>query len=171
MDDIKNKLFDDLCSGLSEIEARFFENVPQPPDEDDDKPDLQGVKPDIEGDENDQTGDVSGQIAALNDRFRQNQSAEDDEIKGEWIMGDDVNALPVPTKAAIKRRIAEYADFEVVPLHDRGSFDYESKGKTYPVIWMIKVYDDASKTIEASNSADPQASYRTMLVTISDVTG
>ena len=171
MQDPTRQLFDELSASLSAIEARFTggEEIPNLPDDhatNQRKSDLHVVEQ--VDDENDQTGDESGQIAALNDRFRQTQTTDDDEIKGEWIMGDDIDALPVPTKAAIKRRIVEYTDFDARPLHDRGAFDYESKGTVYPVIWMLKVYDDASKMTEAEHPGDPDRSYRVMLVTVSD---
>ena len=173
MDEVKDRLFEDLCSGLNEIEARFFVETPLPPDDEDGKPDLRivPIEPEIEEDENDQTEDVSGQIAALNDRFRQTQPTEDSDIPGEWIMGEDVTALPVPTKAAIMRRIADYGEFDGFSLRDQGAFDYESKDKTYPVIWMIKVFEDVSKSAEADHPEDAMQSYRVMLVTLSDQLG
>lgn len=172
MEDPTRQLFDELSASLSAIEARFtgstdMMRLPDDHSVDPDPPELRVVAA-VEDDESDQTEDVSGKIAALNDRFRQTHATQDDEIEGEWIMGDDIAALPVPTKDAIKRRIGKHSEFEECPLRDRGAFDYESKGTVYPVIWQIRVYDDASKTTEAEHPDDPQRSYRAMLVTLSD---
>lgn len=171
MDEIKNRLFEDLCSGLSEVEVRFSENLPHQADEDEHKPDLRIVPSELYEDESDQTGDESGQIAALNDRFRQTQAAQDGEIKGEWIMDDALNDLPPPTKAAIKKKIMAYDDFEGCPLHDRGAFEHVSKSKSYPIVWMIRVFEDQTLQTEAAAPEDASRSYRAMLVTLSDQAG
>lgn len=167
MSDVTDKLFDDLCVKLSEIEARFQTDVPNLPDEDDELPDLRLVPSDTDWDnENDQTGDVSGKIAALNDRFRQNPSAEDSNINGEWFLGDDVTALPPPTKAAIKRYIAEHDDFADCPTHDRGAFIYEAKSATYNVAWMIRVFADDQMQADATHPEDPSQSFRLLMVSL-----
>ncbi|MGX1498587.1 hypothetical protein ACSSV1_003638 [Labrenzia sp. MBR-25] len=173
MDDMMKRLFDDLDASLSAIEARFTGGLDTPTLPDDLADQLgNAASNDEAGAEsgNDQTGDVSGQIAALNDRFRQNQSTEDDEIKGRWILGDDIEELPGTTKAAIKKKVREFADFEEFPLHDRGAFEYRSKDKSFPVIWMIKVYEDETLSNEASHPEDPAQSYRVLLLDLSDDT-
>lgn len=162
-----DSLFDDLCASLDEIEARFSGGSAYPPDGETSEPNLRVVERD---DENDQTEDKSGKIAALNDRFRQTQPTEDDEIKGEWIMGDDITALAPPTKAAITKKIREFSDFDDCPLHDSGAFIHKSKDKSLPVLWMIRVFEDDSLSAEASHPDDPARSYRAMLVTLSDST-
>lgn len=167
MNDQLFELFDKLSDDLTKVENKH--NVGD--DSEDAIPEFEVVagldyKNKVKG--NDQTGDESGKIAALNDRFRQNQSAEDGEINGKWIMGGDVIALPPPTKAAIKRKIAEFEDFEDCPLHNRGDFLHISKDKTYPVIWQIKVFEDDLLKKEATEPSDPRRSYRVMLVDLSD---
>lgn len=167
MNNTYEQLFDDFCNSLTQIEAKY-----SPVRVGNSGVDAQeGRRPfSVVGtqSENDQTGDESGKIADLNDRFRQNQSTEDDEIKGEWIMGDDITALPGPTKAAIKKKIGEHTDFLDWPLRDRGVFTHTTKGKALHVAWMIKVYDDPSLKSESQTPGDPSRSYRVMLVTLSD---
>lgn len=164
MNDENQRLFDELCLALDKIEGR---SDPKPllTLGDGEMPRLQVVGTE---DENDQTGDVSGQIADLNDHFRQNQSADDGEIKGEWIVGDDINALDATTKAAIKQSIIDYRSFDKCPLHDRGAFEQAATGGTIRVVWMIKVYEDASLQAEASSPENPKSSYRTLLAALSD---
>ncbi|WP_269584246.1 hypothetical protein [Roseibium sp. Sym1] len=174
MDDMMKRLFDDLDTSLSVIEARFTGGMDSPVLPDDLTDQLgNSVSNDEAGSEsgNDQTGDVSGKISALNDRFRQNQSTADDEIKGRWILGDDIEELPGPTKAAIKKKVREYADFEEFPLHDRGTFEYRSKDKSFPIIWMIKAYEDETLAKEVEHPEDPAQSYRVLLLDLSDETG
>lgn len=174
MEDVMKRLFDDLDTSLSAIEARFTDGLDTPVlpddliDEDGDAISTDEEKPESG---NDQTEDVSGKIAALNDRFRQNQPTADSDIKGRWILGDDIEELPGTTKAAIKKKVREYADFEEFPLHDRGAFEYRSKDKSFPVIWMIKVYEDETLATEVDHAQNLANSYRVLLLDLADETG
>ncbi|WP_298987440.1 DUF3768 domain-containing protein [uncultured Roseibium sp.] len=170
MTDIREKLFADLDASLGVVEIKYDPDHQTP-----NTPDLEIVAsndPEEQAEElengNENSGDESAKIAALNDRFRQTHSTEDDEIKGEWMIGDDINALPAPTKAAIKRKVAEFADFEDCPLHDCGAFPHISKNKVHSVIWQIGMFTDETKTALAEHPADPQRSYRVIVVTLSD---
>lgn len=174
MEDVMKRLFDELDTSLSVIETRFLDgqDIPHLPDIEIEEHDDPGLHDDENlGSGNDQTGDVSGKIAALNDRFRQNQPTADSQIKGRWILGDDIEKLPGTTKAAIKKKVHEYSDFEAFPLHDRGAFEYRSKDKSFPVIWMIKVYEDESLAIEVDHAQDLANSYRVLLLDLADETG
>lgn len=163
MNDILYELFGKLDGELSKVEKKYDSSADEVPEFEV----VAGLDKAGKAKGNDQTGDLSGKIASLNDRFRQNPDAEDNDIKGEWVMGKDITALPFTTKAAIKKRIADYSAFDDRPLHDRGSFTYESNGNTYKVLWMIKVFEDASKSAEASKPEDQQASYRVLVATLS----
>jgi len=120
--------------------------------------------------ETDQGEDLSGKIADLNDQFRTCKPSASSEINGEWIYGDDINALPPTTRAAIKKKIREYPldQFTDCPLHDRGRFIHETKKDSFTVIWMIKVYQDDMMLAEAEHPDDPAQSYRTLAVTLSE---
>lgn len=107
MEDIMRKIFDELDSSLSAIEARFLDNngAPDLPTAPMKRKEQAHLPNDIgPSGENDQTDDVSGQIARLNDRFRQNQPTADSDIKGQWILGEDIEDLPGPTKSATKKK-------------------------------------------------------------------
>ncbi|WP_420412412.1 hypothetical protein [Roseibium sp.] len=167
MKDVLYAVFDRLSEDLSKVENKH--NVGEASA--DAIPEHEIVA-DLDYDEkvkrNDQTGDVSGKIASLNDRFHQNQTTADDEIKGRWILGDDIEELPGPTKAAIKKKVQAYSGFEEFPLHDHGAFHYRSKDRILPVIWKIGVYQDDSLTKEADHPEDPAQSYRLLLLDLSD---
>jgi len=113
-----------------------------------------------------QTGDLSGKIASLNDRFRKSDPNKDCDIPGEWLWLEETKALPGPTKAALRRIIQGYGDeeFEDVPLHNFGTFEHDTKGKTLTVEWQIKIYEDDTLVAEAANPDDSIKSYRVLAI-------
>ena len=167
MKDVLYVVFDRLSEELSKVENKH--NVGEASSDAIPEHEIvAGLDYDEKVKRNDQTGDVSGKIASLNDRFRQNRPTADGEIKGRWILGDDIEELSGPTKAAIKKKVQAYSGFEEFPLHDHGAFEYRSKDRGLSVIWKIGIYDDETLTNEATHPEDPAQSYRVLLLDLSD---
>lgn len=170
MDNTLFELFDKLSDDLTKVENKY--NVGD--DSDDAIPEFEIVagldyKDKVES--KDQKNDLPDSVAARNDRFRRLDPNGAEDINGEWEWDDEISSLPLPTLHAIRKRIAEFDQFDDIPLHDRGKFEYKSKKGTYSIIWKIFSYSDQTNAVELKPEDDTDQSWRVMRVALSSDAG
>lgn len=107
-------------------------------------------------------------VAAINDLFRRGELSGGQPVPGEWFLAEEVEALPYPTREAMKRKISEHSDFPDAPLRDRGVFAYQSKAASYHVAWLIRVFEDETMQADAGAPEDPAQSFRLLVVSLVD---